>query len=75
MRGLSDIQNIKVQFAQGTPDKYYKNYQASTLGDATQPTSLHQQLLVSFHSFTCAIHGTYFVFIIPFYFVRHAPMR
>ena len=28
-----------------------------------------------FHSFTRAIRGTYFVFIIPFYFMHHAGMR
>ena len=34
MRGLNEIQKIKLGDAQGTPSKYFKKYQASKLGDA-----------------------------------------
>jgi len=47
MRGLNEIQKLKLGDAQGTPSKYFKKSQASKLGDATHPTSLHQQLSVS----------------------------
>ena len=37
MRGLNEIQKLKLGDSQGTPSKYFKQSQASKLGDATHP--------------------------------------
>ena len=73
MRGLKEIQNLKLGDAQGTPCKYFKKYQASKLGDLRiAPLFINNYRLAYvepkflFVHMICAILGVLFFFCLLF---------
>ena len=72
MRGLNEIQKLKLGDAQGTPSKYFKKSQASKLGDA--PVGIprfffNNYRLVSVEPKFLLLHMSRAILAMPFYFV------
>ena len=71
MRGINETQKLKLGDSQGTPRQYFKNSQASKLGDAPVgiPPFFFNYRLVSVEPKFLLLHMSCAILAMSFYFV------